>query len=89
VTSHWLIVVLMSIMPSNQPNLPNTPAYIPYIQFETKKKCHEFVVENQQQLFFQAVKTYQGLFPPDRIICIDKDMFQKLFMNKNTKKEDI
>ena len=76
-------------MPSNLPNLPNTPAYIPYIHFDTREECQEFVMVNQQQLFFQAIKTYQGMFPPDKIICIDKDMFQKLFMDKNSKKEDI
>jgi len=78
VTPLWLIVVLMAL-PSPQSSIPS---YIPYVYFKTQDECKKHVVQYQYHYFSEAIKMYQGNLMPDRIVCVDKKLFRKLFFNE-------
>ena len=74
-TKFWLIVVLMEL-PSPQ---PNTPAYVPYVTFQSLAECKEFVLVNQTYLYMEAVRRFEGYFMPSRAVCVDDKLFYKMF----------
>ena len=78
-TKIWLIVVLMAL-PSPQ---PNTPAYVPYVQFDSLQQCKEFVVQNQHLLYAESIKRYEGYYMPERAVCVDDELFRKMFFGGN------
>ena len=78
-TKIWLIVVLMAL-PSPQ---PNTPAYVPYITFESLEQCKQYVVQYQHLLYAESVKRYEGYYFPERAVCVNDKMFREMFFGAN------
>ena len=78
-TKFWLIVVLMAL-PSPQ---PNTPAYVPYVTFQSLAECKEFVLTNEKYLYVEAVRRYEGYYYPSRAVCVDDKLFRNMFYGDN------
>ena len=74
-TKFWLIVVLMAL-PSPQ---PSTPAYVPYVTFQSLDECKEFVLVNERYLYMEAVRRFEGYFVPSRAVCVDDKLFYTMF----------
>jgi hypothetical protein len=78
-TKMWLIVVLMALTSPQ----PSTPAYVPFVYFESLQQCREYVLTYKDLLFTESVKKYQGIYFPERAVCVDQDMFRKMFFGKD------
>ena len=78
----WFAVVVMLFQPDG-----TTPLWIPYVSFDTKEQCLDYVVENQFVLFGKAIEQYRGAIEPDRISCVNKKVFEELVSPKKENKE--
>ena len=83
----WFIVVAML----SQHNPPSTPLWIPYMDFNSREECINFVQVNQNGLFLKAYQEYDMKIPPASASCVDETTFKQIqmMMKEGTKDEKI
>ena len=85
----WFIIVLMTTQ-LNSGN-PETPLWIPYLQFDAYEKCMTYARNNQILLFRKSVEAYQGSILPTQLNCVNQDTMNSLgqMVGKNKNETDI
>ena len=85
----WFIIVLMTTQLNS--GKPETPLWIPYLQFDAYEKCMTYARNNQILLFRKSVEAYQGSILPTNLKCIDQNLMNELgkIHRKNNNETDI
>ncbi len=74
----WFIIVIMT-QQLNSVGQPETPLYIPFMEFANKEKCMTFARNNQLRLFSKSIQAYKdsGILPT-RLNCINEDIMKQV-----------
>ena len=58
----------------NSVGQPETPLYIPFMEFADKEQCMTFARNNQLRLFNKSIQAYDKKVLPTKINCINEDI---------------
>lgn len=73
----WFIIVVMTTQ-LNSGGEPETPLFIPFLEFGSKEQCVSYVQDNKDVLFYKSYEKYNKTIIPKMINCVDKDIMQTL-----------
>ena len=62
----------------NSVGQPETPLYIPYMEFADKEQCMTFARNNQIRLFSKSIDAYDRKVLPTKINCINEDIMKQV-----------
>ena len=73
----------------NSVGQPETPLYIPFMEFADKENCMTFARNNQLKLFGKSIEAYEGSILPTNLKCIDQNLVNELgkIYRKNNNEE--
>ena len=72
----WFIVVVMT--QQLNASSPETPLWIPYVNFENKETCQLYARDNQLTLFQAAIAQYKGEILPTMLSCVNEDILRQI-----------
>ena len=84
----WFIVVVMTTQLNS--GKPETPLWIPYLEFGNYEECMTFARNNQIRLFQKSTLAYKGSILPTKLNCVNEDIMREISQmygktNKNEK----
>tara|TARA_B100001063_G_C16481581_1_gene412870 strand:+ start:54 stop:302 length:249 start_codon:yes stop_codon:yes gene_type:complete len=62
----------------NSVGQPETPLYIPFMEFTDREQCMTFARNNQIKLFNKSIQAYDKKVLPTKINCINEDMMKQV-----------
>ena len=79
----WFIVVVMTTQLNS--GKPETPLWIPYLQFNEYEECMTFARNNQIRLFRKSAQAYQGNILPTKLNCVNEEIMKEIGQIYNEK----
>ena len=73
----WFIIIVMTTQ-LNAVGKPETPLWIPYLQFTSYEECMTFARNNQIRLFQKSAEAYQRSSLPTKMNCINEDIMREI-----------
>ena len=73
----WFIIIIMT-QQLNSVGQPETPLYIPFMEFTDREQCMTFARNNQIKLFNKSIQAYDKKVLPTKINCINEDMMKQV-----------
>ena len=61
----------------NSVGQPETPLYIPFMEFADKEQCMTFARNNQLRLFNKSIQAYDKKVLPTKINCINEEIMKQ------------
>ena len=62
----------------NSVGQPETPLYIPFMEFADREQCMTFARNNQLRLFRKSTEAYGGSILPTRLNCVNEDIMVQI-----------
>ena len=73
----WFIIIIMT-QQLNSVGQPETPLYIPFMEFADREQCMTFARNNQLILFNKSIQAYDRKVLPTKINCINEDIMKQV-----------
>ena len=73
----WFIIIVMTTQ-LNAVGKPETPLWIPYLQFTSYEECMTFARNNQIRLFQKSAEAYQRSSLPTKMNCVNEDIMKEV-----------